>query len=631
MPLSLLASLGVGLIYYIGALAGGLFLSQPAGIAILWPPNAVLLAAFLTLPRRNWPGLAVIVILAEVLADYPAFPVHAAVLFGLINVAECAMAALIIIRFSNSERVHPDWSEPRELAIFIIVVLFVASPIAALAGASVYAYVLLDPTPFMVLWHIWWFGDATGLIVLTPVVHMLCNYRIYWPDARYRSAGSIEWVGLIAIALLSCFLVFNIGIADDHLLALTPLLVMLAPFWAAVRLGPLPGSALAAMVALHATIATTTGQSPFVTDSPEATALLIQEVIVLFIVIVLFAAAFASQNRRKSGSLHLYKSAVEATGEGVLITEAGGDQPIIYCNQSFVEMTGYQEEEILGQNCRILNRSEPDQPEVQKIKEAILREEPIRITVRNFRKDGTLFWNKLVINPIHDWRGQTSHFAGILTDISSEIEHHHVLETLLDKLRKANESLEDKVHQRTGELEEANRTLERLALTDELTGVANRRNLISRGHLEVLRCSRSGGAFSIMMLDIDHFKQFNDKHGHEAGDLVLKCFAKAVQQTIRKVDSFGRWGGEEFMVLVYDSEQIDLRVMGEKILKSVAECHVNCEGQMLHVTVSMGIATWQGGSFDQTVSMADKAMYQAKESGRNRLVVYPHGARVARK
>ncbi len=76
------------------------------------------------------------------------------------------------------------------------------------------------------------------------------------------------------------------------------------------------------------------------------------------------------------------------------------------------------------------------------------------------------------------------------------------------------------------------------------------------------------------------------------------------------------------MVLVYDSQQIDLRVMGEKILKSVEECRVNYQGQVLQVTVSMGIATWQGGSFDQTVSMADKAMYQAKNSGRNRLVIY---------
>jgi diguanylate cyclase (GGDEF)-like protein len=134
-----------------------------------------------------------------------------------------------------------------------------------------------------------------------------------------------------------------------------------------------------------------------------------------------------------------------------------------------------------------------------------------------------------------------------------------------------------------------------------------------------------------MLLDIDHFKRFNDLHGHDAGDLVLKSFVKAVRKTIRKIDSFGRWGGEEFMVLVYDSRQVDLRVIGEKILKSVVDCEIDYQGKKLHVTASMGIATWQGGSFDETVSLADKAMYQAKESGRNRFVVYQDERKKSRK
>jgi len=633
MPMlkALFALLWVGSLYYCFALIGVHFLSLPSGIVVFWPPNAVLLAAFLTLPRRHWPGLAVVVLVAEVLADYASFSVQTAVLFGLINVAECAIAATVIKRFSANQLVQPDWSEPRELALFILIAFFVASPIAALAGASVYTYILLEPEPFVVFWRIWWFGDATGLIALTPVLHMLFNVRVYWPDARYLSAGFVEWAGLIATTLLTCYLVFNIGISGGHMLALTPLLVMLAPLWAAVRLGPLPGSLLASVVVVYAATATAVGQNPLVTGSTENTALLMQEVIVLFIVIVLFAAAFVSQNRRKSGSLLLYKSAVEATGEGVLITEAGNDQPIIYYNESFSTMTGYHQDEILGQNCRFLNSPQADQPEIAQIRDAILRSEPIRITVCNFRKDGSPFWNNLVINPIRDWRGKTSHFVGIIRDISQEIEQQNQLEDLLGKLQDANETLEEQVLLRTDELKKANRELTRLALTDELTGVSNRRNLISRGHMEVLRCSRSGDTFSIMLLDIDHFKRFNDLHGHDAGDLVLKSFVNAVRKTIRKIDSFGRWGGEEFMVLVYDSRQVDLRVIGEKILKSVVDCEIDYQGKKLHVTASMGIATWQGGSFDETVSLADKAMYQAKESGRNRFVVYQDERKKSRK
>jgi diguanylate cyclase (GGDEF)-like protein/PAS domain S-box-containing protein len=614
----LVACLSIGVLYYFFALIGVHYLSLPTGIVVFWPPNAALLAAFLTLPRRYWPGLAGVVIIAEVLADYSSFPIDAAVLFGLINVAECALAAIIIKRFGANKFVQPEWTEPRELALFTLVVFFVASPIAALAGASVYSYLLLEPAPFIVFWRLWWFGDATGLIVLTPALHMLFNFRVYWPDARYLSAGVVEWVGLIVTTFLTCFLVFSTGIMAGPMLAMTPLLVMLAPLWAALRLGPLPGSALAAVVVVYASIATATGHAPFELRSP----LVIQEVIVLFIVIVLFTAAFNGQSRRKSGSLRLYKSAVEATGDGVLITEAESDQPIIYCNESFSTMTGYREEEILGHNCRFLNRNEPDQPAVSRIRAAIERNEAIRITVRNFRKDGSLFWNNLVINPIRDARGRTTHFVGIVRDISQEIEHHDELENLLDKLRESNETLEEQVLLRTKELEEANRDLKRLALTDELTGVNNRRNLISRGHREVLRCSRSGDSFSVMLLDIDHFKRFNDQHGHEVGDLVLKAFATAVRQTIRKVDSFGRWGGEEFMILVSDSQQVDLRVIGEKVLRSIRACKIVHEGRELHVTASMGVATWHSGSFDQTVQLADRALYKAKELGRDQLYLY---------
>lgn len=627
----LLAVPGIGALYYGLALIGVHFLSLPSGIVVFWPPNAVLLAAFLTLPRRHWPGLAAVVVVAEILADYSSFSVQAAVLFGLVNVVECAIAATIVKAFSTSQRVQPDWSEPRELALFILIVLLVASPLAALAGASVYTYVLLEPEPFVVFWRIWWLGDATGLIALTPVLHMLFNFRSYWADVRYLAAGFAEWAGLIATTLLTCYLMFNIGISEDHVLALAPLLVMLAPLWAAVRLGPLPGSLIASIVVLYAAIATAKGLNPLVTGGTESTTLAMQEVIVLFIVIVLFAAAFVSQIRRQGSSLLLYKSAVEATGEGVLITEAAGDQPIIYCNQSFSAMTGYHQDEILGQNCRFLNRPQSDQPEVNQIREALQRGESIRITVRNFRKDGSPFWNNLVINPIRDWRGRTSHFVGIIRDISQEIEHHNQLEDLLGKLQDANETLEEQVLLRTDELKKANRELTRLALTDELTGASNRRNLISRGHMEVLRCGRSGDTFSVMLLDIDHFKHFNDVHGHEAGDLVLQSFAKAVRQTIRKIDSFGRWGGEEFMVLVYDSKQVDLRVIAEKILKNVRNCHVEYHGKRLCVTASMGIATWQGGSFDETVLLADRALYKAKESGRNQFLIYQDDLKASRK
>jgi|AntDeeMetagen285_2_1112576.scaffolds.fasta_scaffold01251_1 diguanylate cyclase (GGDEF)-like protein/PAS domain S-box-containing protein len=616
-----LISLGVGILYYLGAYLGVTHASLPSGIPILWPPNAVLLAAMLSLPMRYWPYLAASALFAVVIAVTPFFTVFESVLLGLVGIGGCAFAAVLLRRLSPDGAPAPDWGEPWDLARFVLVVFFVVSPIAAVFGVSLYTLIILGGAPFASLWKIWWLGDATGLIALTPALHMLFNWRWHLSKADYRDVAYSEWVIWLALALATSYFVFALDVIPDEYLVLTPLLVLIAPIWAALRLGMLPTALLSAAIVCYAAVSTASGRGPFLRGTPEATTLLTQEALTLFTVIVLFTAVFVSQNHRKSKNLRLYRSAVEATGEGVLITEADNDQPIIYCNESFLTLTGYSQNEVMGQNCRFLNRLDPEQEQIKEIREAIAHREPLRITLRNFRRDGTVFWNNLIINPIRDHTGRTTHFVGIVSDISSEVLHQQQMGDLLVRIQYANENLEAKVRERTGELEEANQKLRHQALTDELTGVQNRRNLISRGHLEALRSSRSGRAFAVMLLDIDYFKLLNDQYGHDAGDQVLKTFADTVENSIRKIDSFGRWGGEEFLVIVGDADQTDLQVMGEKILERVAECSVVYQGQTLRVTASMGIARWADGSFDQLVSKADTALYRAKETGRNRLVM----------
>lgn len=164
--------------------------------------------------------------------------------------------------------------------------------------------------------------------------------------------------------------------------------------------------------------------------------------------------------------------------------------------------------------------------------------------------------------------------------------------------------------------------LEALARQDALTGCANRRYLVEVLEHELKRSRRYGHPFSLLMLDIDHFKLFNDEHGHECGDAVLRQVTDNIKRTIRDSDFTGRYGGEEFLILLPATAESSAVIAAEKVRKCVANTPMQWEGQCLHVTVSIGVAE-NGAGTDEASSIlicrADAAMYKAKSSGRNRV------------
>nr|WP_251068148.1 diguanylate cyclase [Marinobacter sp. C7] len=480
-----------GLLYYLGAYVGVHFAALDSGIVVLWPPNAVLLAALLSRPPRLWWPLFLAVMAAEVLADVPVFTVTQAVLFGVINIAECMIAAGLI-RYWLARDI--DWNEPKDLGVFLVTAFFVAAPLAAIGGASVYSFLLTSDTPFLTFWRLWWIGDATGLVVLTPLLHMLFSAGLQPRASHLRLPAQIELGAAWLFGLAACFLVFSWNLHSDAYLVLTPLVVLAAPLWVAIRFGPFAASFLVTAVALYVAFATAAGAGPFIREHQDQSALLAQEFVVLFVVLVLYVAAFVHQNRRKSRKLH----------------------------EAFSE------------------------------------------------------------------------------------------------LYKLNQALEERVRQRTRELFDANQRLQSLALTDELTGIPNRRHMKNLGEDEVKRSERSQRPFAVILLDIDHFKQVNDRYGHAVGDQSLQAFAQAIGSSIRSVDCFGRWGGEEFMIIVPDSDQVDLTRLSEKLLDCIRAVAVSFEDQRITLTASVGISEWHGTSFDRLVSEADNALYRAKAKGRNR-------------
>jgi diguanylate cyclase (GGDEF)-like protein len=164
--------------------------------------------------------------------------------------------------------------------------------------------------------------------------------------------------------------------------------------------------------------------------------------------------------------------------------------------------------------------------------------------------------------------------------------------------------------------------VQRLASRDELTRALNRRSLISALERERSRAERSGAPFCIAMIDIDHFKKVNDTFGHAAGDAVLRAFAQTVHETMRTTDVFGRYGGEEFLLILVGTPPRTALEAVERIRLAVAGRDWRDIAPDARVTISAGVAGFaKGETVEQLLHRADQALYQAKKSGRNRTVV----------
>ena len=166
--------------------------------------------------------------------------------------------------------------------------------------------------------------------------------------------------------------------------------------------------------------------------------------------------------------------------------------------------------------------------------------------------------------------------------------------------------------------------LERLANTDELTGLPNRRHFLDLVRAEIVRSRRYGKTLCVAMIDIDDFKKVNDVHGHAAGDLALRHVAETVMEMRRAVDVVGRLGGEEFCVLFPETGLEAGKIAAERMVKGLADSVFEYEGRRLRLTVSMGLARFEAGeSLDGLLRRSDEALYEAKRTGKNRVCLAP--------
>ena len=174
-----------------------------------------------------------------------------------------------------------------------------------------------------------------------------------------------------------------------------------------------------------------------------------------------------------------------------------------------------------------------------------------------------------------------------------------------------------------GRTEQHSQDLEALATIDWLTGLYNRRHFETLAHAELARCQRYIRPLSVLMIDIDHFKAVNDEFGHAAGDQVLKAVAQVIIATKRDSDIVARIGGEEFAVMLPETTDAAATLFGERVRKQVQDWSLKVDGAKLTTTVSIGIAgaTLRTSGIETLEQAADQALYEAKRTGRNRVVV----------
>jgi diguanylate cyclase (GGDEF)-like protein len=201
-------------------------------------------------------------------------------------------------------------------------------------------------------------------------------------------------------------------------------------------------------------------------------------------------------------------------------------------------------------------------------------------------------------------------------------ELSEIVNRMASALQTERENLEKTVADRTKELSEANARLERLAVTDGLTGLFNHRRFQEQLHSELLRCERHKRPLAVLMLDVDFFKKVNDSMGHPAGDELLRRLADVLGEDLRQTDLISRYGGEEFAVLLPETTKAEAMQVAERMREAV-ELRINeHQAWTQRITISIGVATFpeDGATAEAVLHAADQALYVAKRQGRNRVI-----------
>ena len=305
-------------------------------------------------------------------------------------------------------------------------------------------------------------------------------------------------------------------------------------------------------------------------------------------VVGVFGIARDITDRRETEEmLRLLKRSVDANPHGIVLANATQNQAIEYVNPAFESLTGYTKEEVIGQNCRFLQGPDTEPETVNKIQNAIKEQQEIQVVLKNYRKDGSWFWNQLILGPVFDDKNFCTHFIGIQQDITQQ---------------RANSEY-----------------IERQQTHDNLTGLINHHTFEET--LDVAFCIQheSHQSLIVMYIDLDDFQPLNQSLGHLIGDQLLSAVANRLRQVIQEEDVVSHFSGDEFAILLNKCHDLkEVAVIAERILKSLS-VPFDIDNHKIHISASIGIADNdpQIEKSKQLLHHAIHAMSEAKKEGGN--------------
>ncbi|MBA4763075.1 sensor domain-containing diguanylate cyclase [Sphingomonas sp.] len=575
----LLVVAAVAMVYFLCAAAAIAFTILSGNVALLWIANAVLIAALLTRPATERPLHVASCFAASVAASVAVSPyIPLAPLFGVANIAETLIAWALLRRFNIDARLFLSL---RALGVFVATAGVIA-PLASgvIPAAALALYQGADP---WVVWISWGIGHGLGALICTPIALLALAGTTY----RDRFSGPAALPRFFGIALLM-IAVTSLSFAQARLpLLFVPVLPLIAATMAFRVAGATLGVFAIALIGAAFTVA---GTGPLqMIDGTEAFRLQFFQfyLSVLFLIAVPFATMIA-QNQRLAASVAVsearYRLISDHVSDVVLTLDPHG--AVQFASPSMREVTGHAPETIIGKSPAELVH-EVDRDRVREAYRRVMAEPETvhRFEFRGHTATGGIRWFETTARAVRD----ADRAVLSVVTVVREVSHRKAREA--DLLRQAN--------------------------TDPMTGVLNRRAFQDR--IDRFRTDTPERPGTLALFDLDHFKQVNDGHGHDAGDAALLHFADVLRANLRVEDVIGRLGGEEFAVLFPGLSTAAAMAACERVRNSLQDARIHAGDTTFTITVSAGVAPIRPDlSSDEVFRVADAALYRAKSAGRNR-------------